>query len=161
MADDYVRASTVANSILKKIAEKDDALSHLQLQKLAYLVVGWYKALHQEDLIDQKFEVWKYGPVNSEIYRMFKHYGSAPIVNYYKEDDGVVYIFSEKNENLQNVLSDVVDYYGVFSGSYLSKLTHEEGTPWDKAKQNGETYIELEDIAQHLNQKYPDGIPKR
>ena len=160
MTYDYVPVSTVANSILRKFIEKDHALSHLQLQKLVYLVVGWYKALHQEDLIDKKFEVWKYGPVNSEIYKKFKHYGSAPIADYCKEDNGNVYVFSQQNEKLQKVLSDVIDYYGLFSGSYLSQLTHENGTPWYKAKQNGEAYIELEDIAQHLNQKYPAGIPK-
>src|SRR5271170_5786610 len=53
----------VANTFVIRHGEQSRGLDHMKLQKLDYFVHGWWLAYHQERLLTERPQVWKYGPV--------------------------------------------------------------------------------------------------
>ena len=56
----------------------------MKMQKLVYLAHGWHLAIHDRPLISENFEAWPYGPVEEDLYHIFKPYRDAPITDYAK-----------------------------------------------------------------------------
>lgn len=132
MTDD---ARAIANLFLDMAHAKRRGLTPMALLKILYFAHAWHLAKYKCPLVGQKFEAWKYGPVNRVVYDQIKIFGRGEISkklhkmdvlsNKYIEAkcevDGDKYIF------LQNVF----DYYSEFHPYQLSDITHEEDTPWD------------------------------
>ena len=126
---------TVANCFLEYSFKKDIPISPLKLQKLVYCLHGWHLAITDEPAIDEYFEAWPYGPVNENLYHIFKSFGNEPITVYAdtwdsKSKKRVAYVVSTANLDFYNIFNLVVDKYMGFTPAQLSSLTHAEGTPW-------------------------------
>ena len=76
----------LADHIIAVAQENSLPITNLQLQKVMYFVI---KIAKQENLIDldqlneiydEKFQVWAYGPVIKKEYARFKKFASEPIV---------------------------------------------------------------------------------
>lgn len=108
-------------------------MSPKKLQKLLYYAYSWTLTLTNESikdlrnkLFEESFEAWVHGPVLPEVYQQFKHYGYADIVLDEVED-------IKFDKDIDNILSQVWDVYGGYSGNELESITHQE-KPWLRAR---------------------------
>jgi uncharacterized phage-associated protein len=137
----------VANTILNKGFEEGIDISPMKLQKLAYFLYKKYYQETNELLFKEEFEVWKYGPVNNDIYQGFKNYGANHIRDYYKKaNTPTMLVDTDKSDDFKKSLNFVWDNYKNYSGRSLSILTHKEGTAWYKAVKNKTYTMTFEDI---------------
>jgi uncharacterized phage-associated protein len=109
----------------------------MKLQKLVYYAHGWWLAYRSpEQLLNEKPEVWRHGPVFSSMYHALKGFGNEPITTTQPdlplrpppdidEDDDTVF----------NLLDWIWVRYGGYSAIRLSNMTHERGTPWQQMAQ--------------------------
>ncbi len=109
-------------------------IEHMKLQKLVYCAHGWWLA--QEGnvaLVNEKPEVWKFGPVFPGLYSVLKIFGREPIVSPqskgpFEEPE----IIDPLDQNTARLLEWVWRRYGHLSSFALSDLTHKPGTPWHR-----------------------------
>lgn len=128
-------AATVANRFIE-LAEKDGRkLTPMQLVKLTYIAHGFSLGLFKRPLIAESIQAWKYGPVVPSLYRRLKKYGRDPVAEPIKSS------MFRSHETLSADDCDLVDQvyqkYGRFSGPQLSHLTHRPGTPWAETYEPG------------------------
>lgn len=90
-----VTALNIANAILYKGFSEGVDLTPMKLQRLLYLTYKEFYKRTNTLLFDEKFEVWKYGPVVRSVNAAFKKYGSNCIKDYYREYNGTVLKASE------------------------------------------------------------------
>ena len=121
-----------ANNLIIRAKDADIALSHLKLQKLLYMLYARFAAEFAIPLFPNRFEAWQYGPVITEVYGVFKKYGSRNINEPYMDSDGQIMVVAEEG-GFKECFDDLWDRYGAFSGSALVGITHEEGSAWYKA----------------------------
>lgn len=69
----------VANFIIEVAKEEENPVTNLKLQKVLFFLQGYYLNKYNRVLFDGKFAKWQYGPVEEEIYQIFKSQGSMPI----------------------------------------------------------------------------------
>jgi uncharacterized phage-associated protein len=103
----------------------------MKLQKLVYLAHGWWLAYHAEPIVDQRPEVWRYGPVFPNLYRALSGFGGRPIrqpqrQSPFESPPDV----DENDDDAHNLLNWIWARYGGFTGVQLSDLTHEPRSPW-------------------------------
>lgn len=96
----------------------------MKLQKLLYYCYAW-QLVAKEKQFSAGFEAWEYGPVEPEIYRVYKVFSGNPI----KVD--------EIPPPPPPLFDFILDSYSVYSAIELSKTTHFE-QPWKKYKNTGE-----------------------
>ncbi|MCY4309503.1 MAG: DUF4065 domain-containing protein [Rhodobacteraceae bacterium] len=118
----------VASEFLRVSSKSNKSLTPLQLMKLSYISFGWYAANHNKDMFSERIEAWRLGPVMPALYYETKHYGRNPVP--YSS------FFSISNEGIdefgKGFIKSVYDQYGHFDGLYLSRLCHQEGSPWEQ-----------------------------
>ena len=117
-------AKSVANELIRRANEAGRPLTPMQVQKLIYFCQAWMLGLYGQSLIKQPVEAWQYGPVVRDVYNNLRKYGRNPVtspIRCKKED------YSAREENL---IDQVWEKYGHFTGPQLSTLSHEDGTPW-------------------------------
>ena len=128
---------------------RQHGITPLKIQKLIYLAHGWHLAYIDEPLvIDEYVEAWQHGPVFPSIYHAFKYLGRKPIIEplieFSYRDDNSIKINTPQIPKSDKVtcklLTTIWDAYGKFTGNYLSKLTHQENSPWSKARGDVKTY---------------------
>lgn len=139
----------VANSILNTAFKDGHGVSSMKLQKLIYFVYKRYLQETGSPLFDEHFEVWQYGPVLPSVYHEFKAHGSANISDYAYSVFDVekkVFVVNEKAKDFYDALNYVWKNYRNYSATDLSKLTHREGTAWDRTLKKNQLYISDEDI---------------
>jgi len=133
---------SVANNILNKAFEDKVDITPMKLQKLLYLLYARY--LHMTNgrrLFSSSFEVWEYGPVNSEVYRYFRGFGKKSIDSYALEDGEANVINENGSPVFSECLNLVWNKYKNYSGPQLSYMTHEKDTAWYNAKERNEQVI--------------------
>ena len=134
-------AKAVANEFLHLAKDEGRPLTPMQLLKLVYFAYGWYWAIANDRLLDERVEAWKYGPVVPSIYHEFKRYGNEPIGDFATElkparKDGKFTFFLEEpripecDELPNQLIKRVWEVYKGFTAIQLSRMTHEPGTPW-------------------------------
>ncbi len=142
-----VSALNVSNNILERGFAEEIDITPMKLQKLVYLVFKNYYQDTKSVLFQDKFEVWKYGPVVRSIYDEFKHYQGNAIKDFCKESDGSILIVNEKSSpRFKKAIDTIWGKYKMFDGIPLSEMTHRQGTAWYKAAKNNEVYLSNEDI---------------
>lgn len=106
-----------------------------KMQKLMYYAYAWGLVFFNDSpdklenkLFDGKFEAWVHGPVDRQIYAWFADFGYNPIP--IPPEKPPVQI---KNPDVLDLLQQINDIYGDFSGNQLERLTHQE-KPWLKAR---------------------------
>ena len=109
-----------------------DSMSPKKLQKLVYYAYAWVLTLMKENadaldikLFDSRIEAWVHGPVIPELYRKYKKHGGDTIPQ--KSD------VPEFETDIKDVLEQVWDVYGKYTGNQLESITHQE-SPWIKAR---------------------------
>lgn len=120
----------IANLFLNKISN----ITNKKLQKLVYYAYSWYLVLNNEEvnklelkLFENKFEAWVHGAVYPELYAEYKKHGSGVIPKY----EGKLADFSEDE---LDVLNQVIDVYGEYTGNELESICHQE-SPWMTARE--------------------------
>ncbi len=116
--------------------------SNLKLQKLLYYAQGHYLAATGEPLFDEPLEAWSHGPVVSDVYHMFKDWGSFDIT--LPED---AFSWEEVDEDTTQFLIKVWNAYGQYAAWRLRDMTHAE-RPWRDhfSPDRRHAVIPLEDI---------------
>lgn len=123
MSAKTVSPISVANYLL----ENGNGLDQLKLIKLVYLCHGWHLAVFGKPLVNEGAQAWPYGPVFPSIYRATNGNGKSPIK--YRLGDGKPANLSAKQKKLVGL---VLKKYKPLSGVELMRMSHKEGTPWDK-----------------------------
>ena len=137
-------AKAIANYFLD-LSKGGYKLTPLKIQKLVYFAHGWNLALRKQPLLNERVEAWKYGPVIPSLYHEFKIYGSSPIEHkavdlievdgYLREGEPSILACSPDEAALTaRLLKRIWEVYKNYSGLQLSELTHQPGTPWEKAR---------------------------
>lgn len=126
-------SSTIAGYFIEKSNRESAPLSVLQLIKLVYISHGWNLALNDTPLISDKIEAWKYGPVMPSLHSLFEWQNL-------RKDDLVKNILIEETVCIKPIhrilLNKVYVKYRNVSGDELTKLMHQEDTPWYKVWDN-------------------------
>ncbi|HTQ14666.1 MAG TPA: type II toxin-antitoxin system antitoxin SocA domain-containing protein [Rhizomicrobium sp.] len=94
--------------------------------KLVYISHGFTLGSQGRPLLEDEVEAWQYGPVVRRVYGFLPSGPNSiagPIQNIAVADLG---------NDERAVVDDVFEKYGSFAGTYLSNLTHREGSPWAK-----------------------------
>ena len=121
----------LAHYIVDKCTRDNKPISNLQLQKILYFIQLAYCRESGQLLFDEPFEAWTYGPVLPDIYREYASYGGRSIALTYDDIDTTSF------SQLIGWINDGVDYLRERSPWELVRVTHAEGSPWDRAC-NGE-----------------------
>ena len=116
--------------VARKIVElKDETLTPMKLQKLAYYCQAWGLVWKTQPMFDEDFQAWANGPVNPELFD--KHRGTYIIKDdFLSEFSG--FSFSVEDEK---TIRSILNFYGNKDPFYLSELTHKE-RPWRDARGN-------------------------
>ena len=108
------------------------SVDNKKLQKLCYYAYAWFIALNNdgnkitERLYDARFEAWVHGAVEPNLYAKYKGFGAGIIPA--TADNSEVFSPAELD-----VLQQVNEVYGAFSGNQLESICHQE-SPWQNAR---------------------------
>lgn len=109
-----------------------DSMSPKKLQKLLYYAYAWTLTIQNEEvsslnikLFDEKFEAWVHGPVIPNVYHEFKEHGYSDI----PQTDDIIHF----DKDVEDILNQVWEAYGEFTGNQLESITHQE-KPWINAR---------------------------
>lgn len=118
-------AIDVAHLLIEQGLKKGKQLTNLHLQKMVYVCHGISLAHFDRPLILEDVQAWQYGPVVPSVYFNFKEHGSSVIKLNDRKD---VELDSDSHE----IVCNVIDMLGDYTGWQLVDLTHQEGSPWHK-----------------------------
>ena len=122
----------VANRILRLAQERGIGLTIMQLLKLIYFSHGWFLASSGHPLTRDSAEAWQYGPVYPLVYRNAPRSG-VTICGDLVDPATRLPVTDTFTPEEMSTMEAVVDGYGRMHAFQLSKLTHEEGSPWHRA----------------------------
>lgn len=105
--------------------------SPMKLQKLTFLAQGWYLALYDEALFPDDFEAWQYGPVNKDLYYVYKSYGKTNILIDIEKPDLPFHV--------EKFLERIAEAFFHLDAIVLSGITHKQDTPWRIVRQGLES----------------------
>ena len=137
--------ATSTFSAAKRLCYTSDwSISNLELQKLLYIAP--MVCLGQKDvpLITGHFEAWNYGPVEPNLYRKTKIFGSSPVGN-------IFHAVEDVSPGYQcELLDDVVEQLAQAPPGKLIAITHWDKGAWAKHYYPGVRHalIPNEDIRQ-------------
>lgn len=123
-------ASSIAHEFVKKGIEEGYPVTQMKLQKMVYFAQGVHLALHQEPLVKDVFQAWKYGPVVPGIYHTYKFYGSSPITNTEWVMDQEEMEMAKIDEKAKETVDYTWSLLKETNTVKLSNWTHEDGSPW-------------------------------
>jgi uncharacterized phage-associated protein len=145
----------VARFFLEKARQDSCQLTPMKLLKLVFIAHGWHLAFFNTPLIREEIQAWKYGPVISSLYKMFKEYGSCAIPE--NQIEILPTLPQDVPPDRIALLDAVWKKYSKLTASQLSTLTHQPGSPWDQVTKGGtvnEKYISIpNNIIQEFYQK--------
>ncbi len=131
------KAIDIANFILQLAGSiGDNSIDNLKLNKMLYFAQGHYLAKYHSPLYEDEIQAWEYGPVIPEVYRAFKCCGANAIEAPTDE-------FDEANLSSKELelLIDVYNAYGRYTGLALKDMTHKKDSPWDKVYVKGQNIV--------------------
>jgi uncharacterized phage-associated protein len=125
-------ARAIANEFLFK--RKDNAWpEQIYIQKLTHIANGWNLAINGVPLVSEVPRAWDNGPVFKSIWDHLKvNWYDGPYSTLVDPTTKEPYS-AELTDRERKVVDHVWRKYGNLTGSQLSNLTHEQGTPWEKA----------------------------
>ncbi len=126
MKSSPINISDLADYVISYHTQKKKEITQLKLQKLLYYLKVW-GLVSGEMYTDAQFLKWEYGPVNREIWMLYKDYGKKPIPSIHHQ--------SSIPSKLTKFLDFVLDCYSPINTFSLSALTHSE-EPWKVTKKD-------------------------
>ena len=144
MSTPEIRVFDVAAYIL----QKKGTLSTMKLQKLVYYSQAWSLVWDEKPLFKEDIEAWSNGPVVRDLF--YYHRGRYEI--------DTVEIGNPRllDQEQQETVDAVLDYYGDRSAQWLIELTHMED-PWIQAREGlhplerGDKVISLDAMADYYS----------
>lgn len=139
-------AYAVANAFIRRAEEgRLPNLTPMKLQKLMYFAQVWHLKVMRTPLLDDNFSRWQYGPVIPAIYHEFKDYGASPITRMSNtlSATGGGYTFHvpeipDGDRSSWSLVDAVINRWGEYDGTYLSNVTHADGSAWAARGQNAD-----------------------
>ncbi len=128
---DMYKAIEVARYIVNKCIDDDYPVSNLQLQKILYFIQRYYLQ-NNNQLFDDDFEAWQFGPVIPTVYYKFCGYGAMPITSKLNNSN-VSDILPKDRKNIDNFTKDKRKLYPWD----LVEETHRIGGAWDSTFMDG------------------------
>jgi uncharacterized phage-associated protein len=126
----------VANYVLDVCSVQGRALTNLSLQKIVFFCHAWCLARLKKPLVRHEFEAWDYGPVLQYLYHDFNEYGSLPIssraVGINPQTGAKEEVRCQFESDVQQLLDEVIGFYGRRTAGELVKLSHVPDGPWFK-----------------------------
>lgn len=143
-----ITALDVANTLLERAHKENIDMNCMKLQRLIYIFYKTYLKQTNTKLFVEPFDVWKYGPVLQTVYYAFSKHGSNRITDFHPSS-GKTYrtVKLENKSDFLAVFDNVWKVYSKFSATYLSQLTTNHNTAWDKANQKNIPILLDMDIA--------------
>lgn len=142
-----VTPTIVAEHLLWHAGEASRLLTPMQILKLVYVAHGWMLGLSSRPLIDEPVEAWRYGPVVRSVYKRYRKYRGNPISDPHVDGRACL------DAGQQDLLRQISENYGNYSGIQLSRLTHQPGTPWSIAWNAGLAVIPDELIKDYYRRR--------
>ena len=146
----------IANFTLDIADERKIKITNLALQKLLYFVHGWFYSIYNLPLIKNKFEAWKYGPVQRVIYDQFKVFKGSAIegvrATYLNPLTGdPVFRTPEVNPEHAEIIRGVLQKYERYTAGELVDESHVEDGPWEYVWKQAEEVV-------YPGMKIPDAL---
>jgi uncharacterized phage-associated protein len=139
MPDPVYRSRAIANYLIE---HSTSGLDPLQVMKLSYIAHGFTFGLYGRPLLEDDIEAWKYGPVVRKIYAFIPG-GSSRISTPLSSER------PDLTAEDETVVNSVLEKYGRYGGLYLSSLTHQPGSPWEKTwRKYGQNAVIPRDVIQ-------------
>ncbi len=135
----------VASLIAKICDEKKYTWNNTKIQKLLYCCYGCFLAAFDVRLCDEYPRAWQYGPVFPKVFNHIHKQRTFPL----SQTPSLADMTTEHREFLESV----IDNFGEYQASALSRWTHKEGSPWSQV-----VYGIEGGLAQGLNSFIPDDI---
>lgn len=137
----------VSNNILTRaFAEKID-VTPMKLQKLLYFIASEYAKRTGKPLLATSFQVWQYGPVVRSVFDEFRPFSKSAIKQYGKDSTGRAYqVDLATDPDLQHVIEQVWNGAKYMNAVTLSRITHEPGSGWSRANDEGRPLISDEEL---------------
>jgi uncharacterized phage-associated protein len=135
----------IANDLIEKGINSNNPITPLKLQKELYLANGFYIAKYGNPLLIERFKAWKYGPVIPSIYHEYKDFGDAPIT---RLTTGFNQLVLSADVNLE--LEKAWEIGCKVDAITLSNWTHAPGSPWKKAIDANNEYIDNNDLIEYF-----------
>lgn len=111
-----------AKYIICYFSKNKKEVTNLKLQKLLYFLEAIYMVLANKDnLFEEEFYAWNFGPVNDTIYEKYKEFGRLPIIL----DESI----EIPKENLKYI-KVLFNLFGNYTAYDLVALSHSKGSPW-------------------------------
>ena len=138
-----IPAFQLACWFIKRGTESGADVTQMKLHKLIYFAQGWHCGIYGKPLMDEQIEAWRYGPVVPSLWRRFKYSGVLPL-ELSKEGKLAYQSIEEKlnqpeNSEVKHFLETIWAKFKDYGGIALSRLTHQDGSPW-LAVRNGDSY---------------------
>lgn len=154
------RPAAIANYFIRRSDPTADGLTPMKIQKLVYFAHGWHLALKDFPLIPDDIQAWRYGPVIVRLYHSLKEHSDSPVT----EPIIGLTVVPEAGKPFQSLkmrrheyslnddepqrklfttalLEKIWTIYGRHDAIQLSKMTHEEGSPWDQVRKKFPEYL--------------------
>lgn len=130
------------------ILERMGAMTTMKLQKLVYYSQAWSLVWDENPLFEEKVEAWANGPVVRDLFDY--HRGMYEISSMPLGNPRLL------NQEQQDTVDAVLEYYGHRSAQWLIELTHMED-PWTQARkglpklERGNRIIPLDAMADYYS----------
>ncbi|TMM48277.1 Panacea domain-containing protein [Qipengyuania marisflavi] len=143
-------ARAIANEFLKL---KEGPANQMWLQKLVYIAHGWNLAINGEPLVEDRIEAWDGGPVLRIIWNHLRDLGFNAKGGLLGKAEGKPFK-AELSGSEKAIIRHVWKRYGSYTGNDLSRMTHQEGTPWSNAYfgMGRNAALKNDDIKQHFTE---------
>jgi uncharacterized phage-associated protein len=107
---------------------KGIVLNMTKLQKLLFILYGYYQATHNHRIITEHPQAWPYGPVFPRVHKFVDVTKPSALDNLE---------FSEivQDDLLNQTLNTIISKYSVYNASQLSGWSHMTGSPWERTTQ--------------------------
>lgn len=129
-------ALRVANTLIFLAHEADRVITPMQVIKLTYFCHAWMLGLYGRPLLEEPIWAWQYGPVIPEVYQALRHYRGGPVTQQLHDVK-----LEQFDAESADIIRQVSEKYGKFSGIDLSAMTHAHGTPWHQVWRGVKTII--------------------
>lgn len=95
-----------------------------KLNKLIFLINGYYLAFYDKPLIKETSQAWKYGTIIESTYHKYRKVGNNEI----PKEKFCKKLIDKKDRKFIDL---VLNTYKNLSGVQLSTLTHSKNSPWE------------------------------
>ncbi len=115
----------VAQYLLSLAREKGLNLNVTKVQKMLYIVFGYFLSQFDKKIIEESPRAWPFGPVFPRAQNKVDYTNILPI-------NSPEFSEIKKDIELTKVLNEVLDKYSQYTASQLTEWSHQKGSPWSK-----------------------------